>query len=154
MRVEQARRRGWPSIPPRPRPPVEHVRRLRVALQLILVDPVVGPERHGPGPDLVQGHGIVQRATLHHVHRVDGVPDVLERVRVEHHQIGQLAVTADVFGRQAALSMAILYGGSVEPENARALMQSGVSGFLVGHASVEPKSLLEIARAASTRAKK
>lgn len=41
-------------------------------------------------------------------------------------------------GKNSARSL-VLYGGSVEPENARALTEhSGIDGFLVGHASVEP----------------
>lgn len=40
----------------------------------------------------------------------------------------------------------ILYGGSVKPENASALIkQPHVSGFLVGGASLEPQSFIEIA---------
>ena len=57
-------------------------------------------------------------------------------------------ILADIVGRAAALRISILYGGSVEPENANALMKSGVSGFLVGHASVDPEALIEIAKQA------
>ncbi len=40
---------------------------------------------------------------------------------------------------KSSMRTLILYGGSVEPENARALAGgSGVDGFLVGHASVDP----------------
>lgn len=43
-------------------------------------------------------------------------------------------------------STPILYGGSVKPDNAAGLMkQAHVSGFLVGGASLEPKSFAEIA---------
>lgn len=43
-------------------------------------------------------------------------------------------------GKSSARSL-VLYGGSVEPENARALAGgSGIDGFLVGHASVDPHS--------------
>ena len=55
---------------------------------------------------------------------------------------------ADILGRKQALSVPILYGGSVEPENAHALITEGdVAGFLVGHASVEPESFIAIAEA-------
>jgi len=55
---------------------------------------------------------------------------------------------AELFERKAALRVPILYGGSVEPDNARALIAEGdVSGFLVGHASVEPDSFVEILKA-------
>lgn len=44
----------------------------------------------------------------------------------------------------------ILYGGSVEPENAHALRKSGhVDGFLVGHASADSKMFAALIKAAS-----
>lgn len=50
--------------------------------------------------------------------------------------------------RKAALKVPILYGGSVEPQNAGNLIkESGVSGFLVGHASTELDSFVEILKA-------
>ncbi len=55
---------------------------------------------------------------------------------------------ADILGRKDALRVPVLYGGSVEPENALALITEGdVAGFLVGHASVEPESFIAIAEA-------
>jgi len=54
-------------------------------------------------------------------------------------------VLTDIFGRELAEHIPVLYGGSVEPENARAIMDSGVNGFLVGHASLDPKDFKEIA---------
>ena len=63
-------------------------------------------------------------------------------------------ILADLLGRSAALACPILYGGSVEEENAGPLMASGGSGFRVGHASVEAASLIAIATAASYAAKK
>jgi triosephosphate isomerase len=60
-------------------------------------------------------------------------------------------VLAELLGRAPALSAPILYGGSVEPANAQELMSAGVSGFLVGHASVEPSSLIAIAKASFTK---
>lgn len=63
-------------------------------------------------------------------------------------------VLAEMVGRTQALNTPILYGGSVEADNAEYLMHAGVSGFLVGHASVDPKSLLAIAKAASKSAHK
>lgn len=51
-------------------------------------------------------------------------------------------VLADLFGRSVSRDIPILYGGSVEPANAGALMGvSGVRGFLVGHASLRPQNL-------------
>jgi triosephosphate isomerase len=48
-----------------------------------------------------------------------------------------------------ARRVAILYGGSVKPANARELLAApGVDGVLVGGASVDPAAYAEIARAA------
>ncbi|MBI2087023.1 MAG: triose-phosphate isomerase [Candidatus Zambryskibacteria bacterium] len=59
-------------------------------------------------------------------------------------------VLADLFGRKTAEAIAILYGGSVEPDNANELMRnSGIRGFLVGHASLDAKSFNAIAESLS-----
>ena len=50
------------------------------------------------------------------------------------------------YGREVAARMRVLYGGSVEPANAAALLLEGrASGLLVGHASIVPKDFLAIA---------
>jgi len=50
-----------------------------------------------------------------------------------------------VIGKKDALDVPILYGGSVEPDNAAELMNgTGIDGFLVGHASLSPGSFKEI----------
>ena len=55
---------------------------------------------------------------------------------------------ADLFGRPAALKIPIIYGGSVEGSNASELLQDGgVAGFLVGHASAEADTFIEIINA-------
>lgn len=52
-------------------------------------------------------------------------------------------------GKNAARA-SILYGGSVEPGNARALAaETGVGGFLVGHASAEAQTFSALVRAVS-----
>jgi triosephosphate isomerase len=52
---------------------------------------------------------------------------------------------AEALGNHAANHMRILYGGSVKPENAAALMsQPEIDGALVGGASLDPKSFLAI----------
>lgn len=52
---------------------------------------------------------------------------------------------ADVLERSQALRVPVLYGGSVEGQNVRALLlESGVGGFLVGHASADVDSFVEI----------
>ena len=63
-------------------------------------------------------------------------------------------VLAESMGRTAALRMPVLYGGSVEEENARELVEKGgVSGFLVGHASADIDSFLSILRAVGRRSR-
>lgn len=57
-------------------------------------------------------------------------------------------ILTESMGRTAALRVPILYGGSVEESNAKELLEEGgVSGFLVGHASADVDSFLEILRA-------
>ncbi len=57
------------------------------------------------------------------------------------------AEAAKAFGDHAANSLRILYGGSVKPENAKALMsQTEIDGALVGGASLDPKSFAAIVK--------
>lgn len=61
-------------------------------------------------------------------------------------------VLVESVGREAALKVPVLYGGSVEGENAASLIQEGgVSGFLVGRASARAESFLEILEAVRQR---
>jgi triosephosphate isomerase len=54
---------------------------------------------------------------------------------------------AKTFGEEFAAQMRILYGGSVKPENAKALMaEEEIDGALVGGASLDPKSFAAIVR--------
>jgi triosephosphate isomerase len=54
---------------------------------------------------------------------------------------------ADSFGQEFADSLRILYGGSVKPENAHALMsEEEIDGALVGGASLDPKSFAAIVK--------
>ena len=49
------------------------------------------------------------------------------------------------FGKEAAAAIRILYGGSVKPDNVRALMgQPEIDGALVGGASLDPASFASI----------
>ena len=51
------------------------------------------------------------------------------------------------FGEQFANNLRILYGGSVKPENAKALMaEEEIDGALVGGASLDPKSFTAIVK--------
>ena len=54
---------------------------------------------------------------------------------------------ADLLGEERAAALAILYGGSVTPDNAAALFaQPDLDGFLVGGASLDAKKFLTIIR--------
>ncbi|MFZ0662188.1 MAG: triose-phosphate isomerase [Acidobacteriaceae bacterium] len=54
---------------------------------------------------------------------------------------------AEVLGEPAAQAMRILYGGSVKPENASALMaEPDIDGALVGGASLDPTSFAKIVK--------
>lgn len=56
------------------------------------------------------------------------------------------------YGQVLARRVPIIYGGSVEQENAQALLEEGNSnGFLVGHASLDPKAFSEILKHARKR---
>jgi triosephosphate isomerase len=54
---------------------------------------------------------------------------------------------AKAFGQEFADKLRILYGGSVKPENAKALMsEEEIDGALVGGASLDPKSFATIVK--------
>lgn len=57
-------------------------------------------------------------------------------------------VLTSVYDRDSAKEVKILYGGSVEPSNAKDLYNGMVDGFLVGHASLVPKDFEKIVKAA------
>jgi triosephosphate isomerase len=62
------------------------------------------------------------------------------------HQVIRLEA-AKAFGEGVASKMRILYGGSVKPENAKALMsQTEIDGALVGGASLDPKLFAAIVK--------
>src|SRR6185312_8980172 len=57
------------------------------------------------------------------------------------------AQASEAFGEGVATQLRILYGGSVKPENAKALMsQQEIDGALVGGASLDPKSFAAIVK--------
>lgn len=59
---------------------------------------------------------------------------------------------SEMFGKDYGWHVKILYGGSVEDENARDLMQKGdISGFLVGHASLDPLEFSKILKIVDTK---
>ena len=57
------------------------------------------------------------------------------------------AEAAESFGEEFSAKLRILYGGSVKPENAHALMsEEEIDGALVGGASLDPKSFAAIVK--------
>jgi triosephosphate isomerase len=68
-------------------------------------------------------------------------------IAAEAHLIVRSEV-ARLVGRHIADEMRILYGGSVKPENAEALLgQPEIDGALIGGASLDPRSLASIVKA-------
>lgn len=56
-------------------------------------------------------------------------------------------ILAGLLPGKSSLRTSVLYGGSVEPGNARALaLHSGINGFLVGHASVDQNSFTQLVK--------
>jgi triosephosphate isomerase len=56
---------------------------------------------------------------------------------------------AERFGDEAAMSLRVLYGGSVKPENAAGLLsEPDIDGALVGGASLKAETFLQILSAA------
>lgn len=68
------------------------------------------------------------------------------QLAADAHQLIRSEV-AKSFGDEFATHLRILYGGSVKPENAKALMsQEEIDGALVGGASLDPKSFAAIVK--------
>ncbi len=58
-------------------------------------------------------------------------------------------VLSDLYDREKAAKVRIIYGGSVNPENAEQLLKIGnVDGFLIGGASLEAKKFVSIIKTA------
>jgi triosephosphate isomerase (TIM) len=67
-------------------------------------------------------------------------------IAAEAHMVIRREAT-EIFGEEFAKKLRILYGGSVKPENASALMaQEEIDGALVGGASLDPKSFAAIVK--------
>lgn len=63
-------------------------------------------------------------------------------------------VLTHLYGRNVAMRVRILYGGSVNAKNAEALLTEGmVNGFLVGGASLRSEEFIEIIKIAHTHAR-
>lgn len=71
--------------------------------------------------------------------------DAMKGEELEETAIFIRKILSEALGREAVSNIPVLYGGSVEPANAAALMkEGGVNGFLVGHASADVDSFIEI----------
>jgi triosephosphate isomerase (TIM) len=67
-------------------------------------------------------------------------------IAAEAHAVIRKEAT-EIFGEEFAAQLRILYGGSVKPDNATALMsQEEIDGALVGGASLDPKSFAAIVK--------
>jgi triosephosphate isomerase len=67
-------------------------------------------------------------------------------IAAEAHAVIRREAT-EIFGQDFAAKLRILYGGSVKPDNASALMaQEEIDGALVGGASLDPKSFAAIVK--------
>lgn len=74
--------------------------------------------------------------------------DAMQPPEVQEMVIFIRKVLSELLDRRAALRVPVLYGGSVEPQNAPELVrEGGINGFLVGHASAQIESFLEILNA-------
>ena len=68
------------------------------------------------------------------------------QIAAQAHQLIR-SEAAKAFGEKLADNLRILYGGSVKPENAKALMsEEEIDGALVGGASLDPKSFAAIVK--------
>lgn len=74
--------------------------------------------------------------------------DAMKPQDVQEAMIYIKKVLIDLLERAPALKVPIIYGGSVEAENAAALLkEGGVAGFLVGHASSNLDAFISILKA-------
>ena len=74
---------------------------------------------------------------------------------VQEMQLFITKVLVDIFGRTAANSVRIMYGGSVKAKNADELITVGnVDGFLVGGASLDPDEFISIIKIVESHVKR
>ena len=71
--------------------------------------------------------------------------DAMQPGDIEQTLIFIKKILTDMYDRSIAEKMPILYGGSVEASNAGSILGSGVSGFLVGRASLDTLNFSQIA---------
>ncbi len=72
-----------------------------------------------------------------------GVNATPEQAQETHEFVRSLL--KELYGKEVAEKVRILYGGSVTPENAKSLLQEpDIDGFLVGGASLDPEKFFQI----------
>ncbi|MEN9920791.1 MAG: hypothetical protein RL538_684 [Candidatus Parcubacteria bacterium] len=70
---------------------------------------------------------------------------------VKEMQLFLFAVLTKLYDKATAKKVTLIYGGSVKPDNARALhTEGGMAGFLVGGASLKAEEFLAIVKATET----
>ncbi|MFZ2048732.1 MAG: triose-phosphate isomerase [Minisyncoccia bacterium] len=72
--------------------------------------------------------------------------DAMDKNDIEQMIIFIKKILTDLYSRETAEKIKILYGGSVEPANAASILESGVRGFLVGHSSINAENFYRIAK--------
>jgi triosephosphate isomerase (TIM) len=98
-------------------------------------------------------HGISKKDLLSLIVAYEPVWAIGGRVTISGTDMHEMAIfirkiLSDAFGQDYGWNAKILYGGSVEAQNAGELMQNGeIQGLLVGHASLVPEEFKEILRA-------
>lgn len=78
-----------------------------------------------------------------------------EKDAMKTHDLHEMAIfirktLAKPYGTTAAFKLPILYGGSVGPSTVREHLEAGVQGLLVGRASADPVSVVEVIEAAAS----
>src|SRR5262249_50013256 len=77
-----------------------------------------------------------------------GTGKVATTDQAEEAHVGVRRTLARLFGESKGEATSILYGGSVKPDNAKALaLKPNIDGFLVGGASLKPKDFQAIVEA-------
>lgn len=133
--------------------------------QELLTQKLLVAEKHGLTPIYCVGEtleqrnaGDAERVVLEQLHKgIDGLQyETIENMVIAYEPVwaigtGETATAEQAEAMHAVLraelpdSTRILYGGSVKPENAAELFaQPSIDGFLVGGASLEPQTFMEI----------
>src|SRR3989344_5083526 len=112
---------------------------LRVGLTPILCIGEAVRDKEGDYLRLLQNELRTSLGSVKNAERLDSPDDLFEMTIFIRKTLGES------YGRSIAMAIPILYGGSVDAKNVEALLvHGGIRGFLVGRASLDSKSFLEI----------